>query len=211
MTEKLLEEVFQKARGEGAPDTALGLATHINKELEGKCQQPTTADSIRGYYRKLEHKEPFNISKTAKDHLAIYLGFKDYKDYLEDTKTTVVSTKKYQIALLLLIIVVAFFAYNATQKKCMIWDEDHFVKIHCEEANAKPIDQGLLNNFKKIEAECTEDFFFNKDNSAKVWYYKRGDKDLELFNSPGIHPVNGKTLHEITAYMINAHICQTLQ
>ncbi|EDM44946.1 hypothetical protein SCB49_02459 [unidentified eubacterium SCB49] len=211
MTEKLLEDAFQKARKEGASNTALGLATHIYNELENKCSLPTTADSIRGYYRKLEKNESFNISKTAKDHLSIYLGFEDYKSYLDKRNTKSVSAKWYQWALLALIIIVAFFVYNTTRKKCMIWDKDHFVKIHCEEVDAKPIDQSLFANFKKIEANCTEGFFINEDGSVNVWYYKRGENDLELFTSPGVHPVNGKTLNEITKYMIKKHICDSLK
>ena len=210
MQEKLLEEAFKKARKEGASNTALGLATHIHNELEGKCNQPTTADSIRGYYRKLENKEAFNFSKTAKDHLSIYLGYEDYKGYLTKNNSKDINTKRYKFTLLVLIIVLIFFVFNSTRKKCMIWDENRFVKIYCEEANAKPIDQGLLTKFRKIEAQCLEDFFFNEDRSAKVWYYKRGNNDIELFSSPGIHPVNGKSLKDITRYMINEHICDTL-
>jgi hypothetical protein len=210
MQKKLLEEAFEKAKGEGASDTALGLATHIYNELETKCDQPTTADSIRGYYRKLENNETFNISKTAKDHLAIYLGHEDYKSYLDGKNTKTINAKRYQFALLVLLLVVAFFVYDATRKKCMVWDETTFVKIHCEEANAKPLDQGVLMRFKKVEAECREAFFFNKDGSPKVWYHKRAKNDLELFTSPGIHPINGRTLNDITRYMIAEHICDSL-
>ncbi|MFT7072866.1 hypothetical protein [Patiriisocius sp. Uisw_017] len=211
MEKKILEEAFEKARSEGAPDTALGLATHIHNELENKCSQPTTADSFRGYFRKLEKEESFNISKTTKDHLSIYLGYEDYKNYLDRKNTKTINTKRHQFAALVLLIVVVFFVYNTTRKKCMVWEENKFVKIHCEEDNAKPIDQGLLIKFKKMKAECREDFFFNEDESAKVWYYKRGKNDLELFTRPGIHPIKGVTLNAITRYMIGEHICATLE
>jgi hypothetical protein len=211
MKEKLLEAAFEKAKKEGAPHTALGMATHIHKELEAICTMPTTADSFRGYYRKLEKKETFNMSSTAKDHLAIYLGFKDFKTYLESKDTKDINRRRHLFLVVILLIIVGFFVYDRARKKCMIWDENEYVKIHCEEANAKPIDQHLLKNFKRVEAACREDFFFNEDGSAKIWYYKRGKNDLELFTRPGIHPINGKTLNGISRYMIEAHVCTALE
>ncbi|WP_432411751.1 hypothetical protein [Rasiella sp. SM2506] len=210
MREQLLTDAFNKAKKNSTSSSALGLATHIYDALELKCKQPTSADAIRGYYRKWENKESFNISNTAKDHLALYLDFEDYKSYLESKNTKTINTKRYQYALLVLFLVVAFFIYDATRKKCMIWDETKFVKIHCEETNAKPIDPVLLTKFKKVEAECREDFFFDRDGSPKIWYYKQGKKNLELFTHPGIHPNNGKTLNAITGYMITEHICTSL-
>lgn len=209
MQKKLLEAAFEKARGEGASNTALGLATHIYNELETKCAQPTTADSIRGYYRKLEKNEPFNISKTGKDHLAIYLGHENYKKYLDGKNTKNINAKRYQFVLLVMILVVAFLVYDANRKKCMIWENDRYVKIHCEEENAKPISPGLLANFRKLEPDCKQEFFFNPDASPKVWYYKRGDKDLEFFSTSGSHPINGRDLKKINEDMIRKHTCFT--
>ncbi len=211
MQDQLLTEAFSKAKENSTSTSALGLATHIYEVLELKCKQPTSADAIRGYYRKWESKESFNISNTAKDHLAIFIGFEDYKSYVASKNTKKINSKRYQYVVLVLLLVVAFFIYDATRKKCMIWDENKFVKIHCEEANAKPIDKGLLTKFKMVEKECREGFFFDQDGSPKIWYYKRGKNNLELFTHPGIHPVNGKTLNDITRYMITEHVCSSLK
>ncbi|MAZ72334.1 MAG: hypothetical protein CMC70_04220 [Flavobacteriaceae bacterium] len=211
MQEQLLTDAFNKAKENSTASSALGLATHIYEALELKFKQPTSADAIRGYYRKWENKESFNISNTAKDHLAIYLDFEDYKSYVASKNTKKINTKRYQFMVLVLLLIVAFFIYDATRKKCMIWDETKFVKIHCEETNAKPIDKGLLTKFKKVEVECHEGFFFDKDGSPKIWYYKQGKNNLELFTYPGIHPINGKTLNDITRYMITEHMCSSLK
>jgi hypothetical protein len=93
----------------------------------------------------------------------------------------------------------------------MRWEGDHYIKAQCEEPGAVPKDIGLLRNFKKLEPECRTDFFFNPDGSAKVWYYKAGDKNLELFSVPGLNPVNGKTLKPITEYMIGEHLCDSTE
>ena len=89
----------------------------------------------------------------------------------------------------------------------MRWEGDRYVKAHCEEPNTMPVDIGLFNNFKKLEAQCEQTFFFNADGSPKVWYYKKGEQDLDLFSSPGVHPVLGNDLRKINADMIVKHLC----
>jgi len=210
MQDTLLKEAFEKALSEGAPKTGNGIATHIHDALEKLCDQPTTTDSIRGYYRRFENEEEFNISRTAKDHLAVYLGSKNYKEYLEKTGTKIVNKRRYVFVIIVLVLALVYLLYETSRKKCMIWQDDRYVKIHCEEANAKPVQPGLLQNFKKVTYECRTDFFFDAGGQPKVWYYKRGENDLELYSMPGKHPIVEKTLHAITPYMIEAHVCDSL-
>lgn len=210
--DRLLEAVFAKAREEGAPDSGNGIATHIYAALDNSIGQPISVDSIRGYYKRFSNNEDFKISQTAKDHLSVYLGRDDFKDFIKKDTTKSINKKRYQFLIVILILVIAFFAYDRTRKKCMIWDTNRFVKIHCDEVNAKPIkNEAMFNSFKMLEAECKTDFFFEASGEPKVWYYKKGKGDLELFNMPGIHPVNGKTLNDITPYMVETHICDGLE
>ncbi|MFC7356731.1 hypothetical protein ACFQO1_03455 [Jejudonia soesokkakensis] len=209
--DKLLEAVFKKAQSEDAPDSANGIATHIHRALETSCTQPISVDAIRGYFTKFKKEEDFNISQVAKDQFAMYVGKTDFKDFLNKDTRKVINKKRYQFLITVLILVIAFFMYDSTRKKCMIWDTNRYVKIHCEEANAKPINRMLLNNFKKLNPECSSSFFFDASGAPKVWYYKKGKGDLDLYSMPGIHPVNGKTLNDITLYMIKAHLCDSLK
>lgn len=211
MVKKLLKDAFEKAKNEGASQSANGLATHIYNCLEGSVPQPTTADSIRGYYRRLENEEDFNISQIAKDHLAIFLGFDNFRAYVIDQKRSPIQKRRYQVAIIFLLVVVGYFIYENNRKKCMIWNDFQYVKIHCDEPNAKPINIGLLKNFKKVTADCKIDFFFNEDGSARIWYHKIAKDHLELFTSPGLHPIYDKTLNDITPYMIKVHVCDSLE
>lgn len=210
MQKQLLTEVFKKAKKDSSSTSALGLATHIHEALDVACKQPITTDAIRGYYGKFQNDESFNIANNSKNQLALYVGYKNYNDYVRKNSMNPVHKKRYQFVVVLLVSLVIYFVYDATRKKCMIWQENQFVRIHCEEAGAKPLDQRLLVNFRKVQSECREDFFFNRDGTPNVWYYKKGKHDLELFTMPGEHPENGKTLDDITRYMVKEHLCEDL-
>jgi len=208
MQYKLLSMVFEKASSDGAPKSINGLATHIHNAMDALGLNPPTTKSIGTYHQKMEANEDYTISRDILDGFSKYLEYDDYSDFIKrNNKNT--NTNRVRFVIILLLAVIAFLIYDATRKKCMRWDGQEYVKVHCEEVNAKPIDRGLLNDFKKLEADCRYDFFFDQDGSPKVWYYKRGDKDLELFSSPGMHPVKGNDLRKIKEDMISKHICNT--
>jgi hypothetical protein len=209
MQNKLVSKVFEKASSEGAPKSRNGLATHIHTAMNELNLKPPTTKSIGTYHQKLEANEDYAIARVTLDSFASYLEYDDYADFIQKNSRKTVNTKRCKFLIIALLAVIGFLIYDAQRKKCMTWDGEQYVKVHCEEANAKPIDPGLLANFKKLEKDCNKDFFFNEDGSPKVWYYKRGDKDLELFSSPGIHPVKGNDLHKINDDMICKHVCDT--
>jgi len=105
----------------------------------------------------------------------------------------------------------AFSVHKAFEKKCMIWKDDHYEKIDCENSannfagysTAMPIDNNLLKNFKRIKVSDTTTFF--KNEKPVVWYLKRNN-ECEFFNAPGLHPINKKTLKEVTPHIIKAHV-----
>lgn len=107
--------------------------------------------------------------------------------------------------LLLFVGVSAFAIKNYTQKKCMVWREDHYEKIACDENEdfISPLNEDVLKNLKKIKVFDTTQFF--DGNRPIVWYIKENHK-CEFFSSPGLHPVSGKTLKQITPHIIKVHI-----
>ncbi|WP_310556810.1 hypothetical protein [Flavobacterium sp.] len=99
-------------------------------------------------------------------------------------------------------------------KECMIWKDNHYEAIACDEtptsgyglissSNIKREDY-LIDNFQKIE--ITKNTIFFKNGRPCVWYGKSLEGNLEYFSYDGRHPETGKTLKEITPYMIEEHI-----
>lgn len=110
----------------------------------------------------------------------------------------------------LFIVLSAFSLHKTFEKKCMIWKDDHYEKIDCENtangfanyATVLPLDSDLLENFKKIKICDTTKFFIN--DKPIVWYLKQNNK-CEFFNAPGFHPVSKKTLKEITPHIVRTY------
>ena len=207
MQTKLLKLVFEKALQEGAAQSRNGMATHISQALEHDFKFSISAKAISNYHQKLEEGEDFSISKVIRNQLSKYIGYMDYKDFIKKNEEVSIKTNRSRYLIILLLVIIGFFVYDTTRKKCMRWEGDRYVKAHCEEANTMPVDIGLFNNFRKLEAQCDPTFFFNADGSPKVWYYKKGEQDLDLFSSPGVHPVLGNDLRKINEDMIVKHLC----
>ncbi|MBZ0328555.1 MAG: hypothetical protein K8F54_13180 [Altibacter sp.] len=207
MQTKLLRMVFEKALHEGASNSRNGIATHISQALDHDFKFSITSKAISNYHQKLEEGETFTISKVIRNQLSKYLGYTDYKDFIKKNEEITVKKNRSRYVIILLLVIIGYFIYDSTRKKCMQWQGDRYVKVHCEEPNTIPLDIGLYNNFRKLEATCEKTFFFNADGSPKVWYYKRGDKDLELFSAPGVHPLKGNDLRKINVDMIKKHVC----
>jgi len=162
-------------------------------------------------------KKDIQIKTEHINNLCNYLGYRDYNHYLRENRggIIVVARKNWiSIVLLLAGITIALYFYS-TRARWMKWEEGHYVEVKFD---AKLLQNSLLKfykkerieNFKKIEGDCSTEFF-NKDGSVKVWYYKIGEENLELFSDMGKHPLRGKPLKPITEYMIKTHICPEYQ
>ena len=205
MHKKLIIDCFEKAKSETGAEKTSVLSKHISDALSEEYNYPVNERTLRNYINDLE-KENFSISINIANELAKYLGYKDLKDYSKNVanKKKKKSFNKYIIGGL--IVVASYFGIEANMDKCMIWNEDHFEKIACEEKNAKPINKELLNRFKKINPNC-DYAFFNEKGEVQVWYGKSFNKELEYFTQLEVHPETGKTLKLITNHMINKYIC----
>lgn len=125
-------------------------------------------------------------------------------------KKTFFSRPMIVVCITLFIALSAFSLHKTFEKKCMIWKDDHYEKIDCENttngfanyALVLPLDPDLLDNFKKIKICDTTTFFIN--GKPAVWYLKQNNR-CEFFNAPGFHPVNKKTLKEVTPHIIRVH------
>lgn len=97
-----------------------------------------------------------------------------------------------------------------SKEECMQWQKDHYDAVSCSNNYEgvssvdiiKPINR-IEFSLKKINPTSTTCYF--KNGNPTVWYYKKG-AIIELYNMPGLHPENGKTLKEITPYIVNKYL-----
>ena len=97
-------------------------------------------------------------------------------------------------------------------KNGMVWSNDHYEAVEFEKMSSTkdivPIDEKVLDNFRKITVYDTTTFFKNGNiDKPLVWYGKDPKtREHEYFNQPGTHPVTGKILKPITKYIIQKYI-----
>lgn len=95
---------------------------------------------------------------------------------------------------------------------CMVWNKTHYEAVEYDKvkdtSEVIPLNQEVLDNFRKITACDTTIFFKNGDiDKPIVWYGKASNKkEYEYFNQPGLHPETGKTLKPISKYIIGKYI-----
>ncbi|GAA3594371.1 hypothetical protein Q4Q39_06745 [Flavivirga amylovorans] len=102
---------------------------------------------------------------------------------------------------------------NLFENRCMAWAKNQYEKVPCNLALHKkygttiePYDSKKIANFKKVEVTMKTDFFVEETNKPLIWYTKNKDGEIEYFTSPGLHPITGKTLDEITPYIIQKYV-----
>ena len=93
---------------------------------------------------------------------------------------------------------------------CMIWKENHYEEIECEETspqmNAVPYNEAVFQ-LKKITKPDTLNF---ENALDKVWYNKSNGK-VEFFTNYGLHPENGKTLKPVSEYILTKYVSKNKQ
>ncbi|MBF4473199.1 hypothetical protein [Flavobacterium sp. HJJ] len=119
-------------------------------------------------------------------------------------------TKKKIMTIVIVLLSLFFTGYTAKNiffpaKQCMQWQGSHYEEVDCLNDPSGneiiPIDLSIIN-LKKLDSKGEQVFF--KNGKPVVWYSKEHGK-IELFNQPGLHPETGKTLKEITKYIIKEH------
>ncbi|MDT0678752.1 hypothetical protein [Autumnicola musiva] len=216
--DKFLQDIFVKAKEESGEDSLRKWAEYIAEYLLEEVKYPLSVKTLERYYNG--ETEP-NLEKRNK--LAVFLGYSDYREYKagmqetqpkeEDSEKTGEgkSNKKYRKRIMLLVSLIGilvlgagYLGYSSGSEDCMIWKEDHYEVTPCEgKAGETKKTLHLLENFRQIEVSDTTTFFRN--GKANVWYDKH-ENELYFFSAPGINPETGKTVKEITDYMINKYV-----
>jgi|SRR5690554_3363606 len=213
---KLVALVFEKSADEIQSHVVTKQAKHVVDSVEEQFNFQINERTLRNYYNDLikNNKLQVNISPAIADHLSKFLGFEDFNEFvfknkLEREKPKEKKNVKEKAAIGFLIVIASYFGYDSLSYKCMRWTENmRYEKVACETLHAVPIQDDLLYNFKRVEPDCHY-AFFKADGSANLWYGKSIHGDYEFFNHLGTHPATGKTLKEVTKYIVRKYICET--
>ena len=100
-----------------------------------------------------------------------------------------------------------------TESRCMVWAQNCYEEIACN-LNKHPeygtkvevYNPVLINNFKKVDVNLATQFFSEETRLPLIWYYKKNKHELEYYTYPGVHPITGKTLDDITPEIIQKYV-----
>lgn len=183
--------------------------------------------SLTEYYKSAldKNNDEVVINRTeVVQALCSYLGYDDFKSFNEANKIINVVNENSESRAVLAIVkenkllstigivaIVLLLIYSSNTKRWMVWKNDKNIETdynleEYETWQLKPYDKNMIDNFKKIPVDCNTEFF-DANGEVKIWYGKNVKKELEYFNSYGLHPETGKTLKPITYYMINKYVC----
>ena len=164
---------------------------------------------------KLKLTADYSINDSSIKENKKEIVFEKKKGVLEENRKSTISKR---IALgVLALFAIGSLSYGVKSnffpnKNCMVWVKNHYQAVEYDKvkdtADAIPLNQYILDNFKKITVSDTATFFKNGDyNRPLVWYGKSSNKkEYEYFNQPGLHPETGKTLKPISRYIIKKYI-----
>lgn len=213
----------RKEQGDNDPKKTK-IAEDISDYLDEQHGQRITPARLKQYHHEAEQiknkKEDIRIAQIAVVYgLCEYLGFNSYKSFkmstasLQEKIQYFLMKNKAILIISLITILICFIISFTSGQRWMVWDGLEYVEVSFD---AKKLQSGELKlynadkirNFKKIPNPNCETVYKNEKGEVVTWYYKHGYKDLEVFTSPGVHPTNGKSLRDMTDYMIQTHICE---
>lgn len=155
-------------------------------------------------------KKNTEIKKTANTAISV----ESQKDISLLVNPFYFSKKRILIGIGILLFFIGF-GYNSKviflpKKECMQWQKDHYEKVSCKNENISFANLDRIKPINEFEFPLqkivpTANTIYFKNGKPMVWYYKKG-VFIELYNMPGRHPENGKTLKEITPYIIDKYL-----
>ncbi len=223
MHNQLLIMAFEKAKEEIQTDKNSPRAQLLSDFILEDSKEPYGEKSLRDKYTSLINKpnSTIRLKKHVEVALSHYLGYKDYRAFLESNNMGEIDERsrvkilwdknKITIIVCLIIITTVLIYSSITRQRWMVWQEDHYEEVRFDldkydVSQLKLYKEERIEKFRKIEPDCGHSFF-NEDGSVRVWYGKNIKKELQFFTDYGLHPETGKTLRPITDYMINKYIC----
>lgn len=225
--EEIIRLAFEKAKRNSISEAKSALAKLIAEEISENHAQIASKTIERAFDKYIlgdgSKGEP---NPETIELLCKYSGYENYGDFIgSKPQPTTSGTKvdaigKNRVALMWSVGVVLLGMLsvwgikswigdqNSTQS-CMVWRQTKYEKVKCNQViglNVEPLDEVKLNTFKKIEVTMATEFFDEETERPLIWYHKNKSGEIEYYSAPGLHPVNGKTLDEITPYIIQKYV-----
>lgn len=218
--QKLMMQVFEKARKDSLESTADGLAKYLNLYFQDEFKITISTRNFTRYYNGyiLEKAKKIKPGRPIRDALSKYLGYECFESFVtgneseEDRRYRKIIAKylKFRKKIYFLVglsaflgLFLAFFIVKYYKKNCMLWVEDHYEKVRCSgDVLESKLDITKLEKFRKVNVCDTTTFF--KNGQPAIWYSNENGQ-LEFFTYPGLHPITNETLDDITHYTISMY------
>ena len=203
---------------------------------EQKLGETINRKTLVNYYNEVcrDSNAEIPLRKKIREALAQYIGYSNYEDFARDHASNdqavedkgkgneKTGRRKLRIVISISISLLLIFAVFAIYKlefggaevtRMMVWKGDRYeeVTLDLREYSVQELKffkEDLIADFRKIEPDCNTEFF-DARGEALLWYGKNGKGELEFFTALAKHPETGKSLKEITPYMIRKYICET--
>lgn len=223
MLVELIRRAFEKAEQEIDSDTVSRRAEHLADQIQELAKESYGVRSLRDKYNEIiGGEEEITIPPYVSDALSKYLGYESYADFIQKERGSgdpkepgIANPRKWIYVAIVLAIALGLWVFykNPFGTEMMVWNEDHYevVIMDLDEhkvSELKRINKDRLENFRKVEPDCSY-AFFDDDGLELIWYGKNRAGEYEFFTDLGRHPITGKTLKKITPYMIQKYICPT--
>lgn len=223
---EIVYEVFRKAKNEHPKHSKFALSNQISNETD-----LSSRTLERAYDRYLNKKTKYGKPNADSINLFCkYLGYENFKDYVQNASTTPMEHKApvrnkrrliitISIAFGMIILVLGYQNWKPNKghiktvdTSCMTWADSLYVTVTCDGGPLStygtpivPLDNRKLSSFKKVKVSQSYNFF-NESDKPLIWYSKRKNGEIEYFTAPGLHPVTGETLRKITPYIIQTYV-----
>lgn len=203
-------------------DSVNAKAVRLSETIESNLRHQISSKTLTRYYKQFV-LETETKSKPDSENLEILcrnLGCKSINDFERKFKTE--EKKKglnfWRIAFfgsaVVAMLIIGVLSYLQSEKtECVTWDGNKYVAFNCEKnINVKtglPVlrlnneNEELLNMTRLPPTSETKYF---KNNTPVVWYGKSIKGDIQFFNQLGRHPETGKTLKEVTPYIVQKYV-----
>jgi hypothetical protein len=99
-----------------------------------------------------------------------------------------------------------------TETNCMQWNGQKYIQVDCDTSSLGFTSSNNIilhdaGQFKLKKIQVNENTpFFDEGGNPLVFYYKKGAKKFEYFNTLGYYPNTNKPLKKVTHYHINKYI-----
>lgn len=226
---ELLLQVFEKIKKENGGTSINKIAELLEDLLLDTYKHRKSARTLVRYYNKyvLGKEESCGVlSLELNNYLAEVLEYKDFNEFVESLKEHSPGKKPIRFkgikpkvkanhilmtgGALILMIIFYFFSLNKVasyDNQWMIWSEDHY-EVFTNEMKVNSLNTVKLVPYNDMAIKYHTKITIACNTSIKnIWYYKVNKNELELFNFPGLHPINEKTLKALSYSMKKKYVC----